>query len=113
MVLCDAKGFGGEEEVELLREPWWNGLLDRFEGLVLLGLGPPAIFWLCVQGVAAGVGRTKKVRSRRVDGYEARKSDDQPNASESGPNSVRLSKAGVKADAWRVKQLRNVVMPKS
>jgi hypothetical protein len=35
--------LGGEEELELLREPWRNGLLDKFEGLVLLGLGPPAI----------------------------------------------------------------------
>jgi hypothetical protein len=43
MVCCDAKGFGGEEEDELLREPCMNGLLERFEGLVLLGLGPPAI----------------------------------------------------------------------
>ena len=35
--------LGGDEELELLREPWRNGLLDKFEGLVLLGLGPPAI----------------------------------------------------------------------
>lgn len=24
-------------------EPWWKGLLERLEGLVLLGLGPPAM----------------------------------------------------------------------
>jgi hypothetical protein len=35
--------FGGDDEVELLREPWGNGLLDKLEGLVLLGLGPPAM----------------------------------------------------------------------
>lgn len=43
MVFCGEKGFGGEDEVELLREPWWKGLLERLDGLVLLGLGPPAI----------------------------------------------------------------------
>jgi hypothetical protein len=43
MACCDVKGLGGEEEEELLREPCMNGLLERFEGLVLLGLGPPAI----------------------------------------------------------------------
>jgi hypothetical protein len=46
MVLCDAKGFGGDDEVELLWEPWepWGkGLLDRLEGLVLLGLGRAAM----------------------------------------------------------------------
>jgi hypothetical protein len=35
--------FGGEDELELLSEPWRKGLLERLEGLVLLGLGPPAI----------------------------------------------------------------------
>jgi hypothetical protein len=40
MVFCDTKGFGGEEDEELLWEPWCGyGLVDRFEGLVLLGLG--------------------------------------------------------------------------
>jgi hypothetical protein len=43
MECCDEKGLGGEDEVELLMEPCMNGLLERFEGLVLLGLGPPAI----------------------------------------------------------------------
>ena len=44
MVFCDEKDcFGGEDEVELLKDPWRNGLLERLEGLVLLGLGPPAI----------------------------------------------------------------------
>jgi hypothetical protein len=40
MVFCDVKGFGGDEDEELLWEPWCGyGLVDRFEGLVLLGLG--------------------------------------------------------------------------
>jgi hypothetical protein len=39
MVLCDANNFGGDDDVELLWEPWGKGLLDRTEGLVLLGLG--------------------------------------------------------------------------
>jgi hypothetical protein len=43
MVFCEAKGFGGDDDVELLWEPWRKGLLDRFEGLVLLGLGLPAM----------------------------------------------------------------------
>lgn len=46
MVLWDEKGFGGDEEVELLRELWRKGLFDRFEGLVLVGLGPRAIFFV-------------------------------------------------------------------
>jgi hypothetical protein len=43
IVFCEEKGFGGEDEVELLRDPRGYGLLERLEGLVLLGLGPPAI----------------------------------------------------------------------
>jgi hypothetical protein len=44
MVFCDEYGcFGGDDDVEL-KEPWRNGLLlDILEGLVLLGLGPPAM----------------------------------------------------------------------
>lgn len=43
-MFCDEnKCFGGDEDEELLSELCRNGLLDRFEGLVLLGLGPPAM----------------------------------------------------------------------
>jgi hypothetical protein len=49
------KGFGGEDEVELLIEPWRYGLLERFEGLVLLGLGPPAM--LSFEMIECGCGR--------------------------------------------------------
>jgi hypothetical protein len=43
MAACDAyASLGGEEEVEL-KELCMKGLLERFEGLVLLELGPPAI----------------------------------------------------------------------
>jgi hypothetical protein len=43
----EKKCFGGEDEVELLKEPCRNGLWERLEGLVLLGLGPPAMLPLC------------------------------------------------------------------
>lgn len=43
MVFCEKGGFGGEEDAEL-KELWRNGLLERLDGLVLLGLGPPAMF---------------------------------------------------------------------
>jgi hypothetical protein len=62
MVLCDANGFGGDEEDELLRELLMNGLLDRFEGLVLLGLGPPAMSSFVVTVLRRRVGN-KELRS--------------------------------------------------
>lgn len=65
MVFCDEKGFGGDEEVELLREPWRKGLLDRFEGLVLLGLGPPAMLSFVVAVLRRP--RDKEVRSGRAN----------------------------------------------
>jgi hypothetical protein len=43
MALDEKDCFGGEDEVELLKDPCRKGLLERLEGLVLLGLGPPAI----------------------------------------------------------------------
>lgn len=43
MVFCGEKRLGGDDEVELLREPWGKGLLERLDGLVLVGLGPRAI----------------------------------------------------------------------
>jgi hypothetical protein len=72
MVFCDAKGFGGEEEEELLRELRMNGLLDRFEGLVLLGLGPPAMSSFIVTVLLRRVGNKelrsgKSRRARRGD----------------------------------------------
>lgn len=42
IVFCE-NNFGGDDELELLSEPCRKGLLERMEGLVLLGLGPPAI----------------------------------------------------------------------
>ena len=59
MVLCEAKGFGGEEDVELLWEPWGKGLLDRFEGLVLPGLGLEAMSSFVRQRTWAAVAETK------------------------------------------------------
>ena len=59
MVLWEAKGFGGEEEVELLWEPWGKGLLDRFEGLVLPGLGLAAMSSFVRQCGWAAVVETK------------------------------------------------------
>jgi hypothetical protein len=56
MVFCDANGFGGDEEEELLRELRMKGLLDRFEGLVLLGLGPPAMSSFVVTVLGRRVG---------------------------------------------------------
>jgi hypothetical protein len=66
MLCCDAKGFGGEDDVELLREPCMNGLLERFEGLVLLGLGPPAISSFVVAVLRRRV-EDKELGSRRVE----------------------------------------------
>lgn len=48
MVFCGEKGLGGDDDVELLSEPWGKGLWERFEGLVLLGLGPRAILSVVV-----------------------------------------------------------------
>jgi hypothetical protein len=63
MVFCDANGFGGDEEEELLRELRMKGLLDRFEGLVLLGLGPPAMSSFVVTVLGRRVGN-KELQSR-------------------------------------------------
>jgi hypothetical protein len=70
MVFCDANGFGGDEEEELLREPCKNGLLERFEGLVLLGLGPLAISSFVATVLRRRAG-DKELRSRRVGEREA------------------------------------------
>jgi hypothetical protein len=72
MACCDAKGFGGDEDVELLRELRINGLLDKFEGLVLLGLGPPAMSSFVVTVLQCRVGN-KELRARRVEACEAGK----------------------------------------
>jgi hypothetical protein len=42
ILCCDEKGTGGEEAV-VLNESRVYALLERLEGLVLLGLGPPAM----------------------------------------------------------------------
>lgn len=95
-MLCE-KGFGGEEEVELLREPCRKGLFDRFEGLVLLGLGPPAIARACSE-YRGGGGGDKEV------GLGAGESEDQRVGARNvvvGAFGVRQSKAGVEADGGR------------
>ena len=109
MVCCEAKGLGGDEEVELLREPCMNGLLERFEGLVLLGLGPPAIssFVVALLGVPCweqrgAVEAAAARRARRAVG--------------AGSRSVRIEgehcRGGLGGGCCLgVKQLRNVVMP--
>lgn len=107
----DEKGcFGGEDEVEL-KEPCGNGLLERLEGLVLLGLGPPAILSFVLplsqwpssrQSGAVVAGRG--LRSEQMCGL----GDSGPDAQCSG------SRGGARVRgrrAWEVKQLRNVVMP--
>jgi hypothetical protein len=75
MVFCEAKGFGGDDDVELLWEPWRKGLLDRFEGLVLLGLGLPAMSSFVVTvlrrrswGQRDAAGRDQRSEQRRTDG---------------------------------------------
>jgi hypothetical protein len=60
MVCCDAKGFGGDEDEELLSELRMKGLLDRFEGLVLLGLGPPAMSSFVVTVLQCRVGNKER-----------------------------------------------------
>jgi hypothetical protein len=67
MACCDEKGLGGDDEEELLMEPCMNGLLERFEGLVLLGLGPPAISSLSSRVCGGRVGN----KERRLEGGEA------------------------------------------
>jgi hypothetical protein len=72
MVFCGEKGcFGGDEEVEL-KEPCRKGLLERLEGLVLLGLGPPAILSFVLPYVGGRL-KDKETRSWRVEAWEARK----------------------------------------
>jgi hypothetical protein len=74
MACCDVKGLGGEDDVELLMDPCINGLLERFEGLVLLGLGPPAISSFVVAVVRRPCWEQRAaVEARRVGGGEADK----------------------------------------
>jgi hypothetical protein len=79
MVFCDENcALGGEEEFEL-KEPCKNGLLDKLEGLVLLGLGPPAILSFVLPLFRRASRRQRGVRSWRVEACEANK------CAESGP----------------------------
>lgn len=77
MVFCDEKGLGGEDEVELLMEPLWNGLLDRFEGLVLLGLGPPAMLSFVEGGAGTPCWRQRRVGASENEASETSEGDSQ------------------------------------
>jgi hypothetical protein len=69
MVLCEAKSFGGDDEVELLWEPWGKGLLERTDGLVLLGLGLVAMAWLsCVVTLSGRESQEQRTRPEGCDG---------------------------------------------
>jgi hypothetical protein len=73
MALDEKDCFGGEDEVELLKDPCKKGLLERLEGLVLLGLGPPAIvsFVLPLSRLGLWRQRVPVVASRDVRREEA------------------------------------------
>ena len=58
--------------MELLKEPWRKGLLETLEGLVLLGLGPPAILPLSCRSLSWRCG-DKECQSWQIETYEARK----------------------------------------
>lgn len=83
------KGLGGDDELELLSEPCKKGLLDRFEGLVLLGLGPPAISSLV--GVISW--RSRYRQRKRVDQGESprRRRPDQCSESRAAIQKGRVS----------------------
>jgi hypothetical protein len=100
MVFCEAKGFGGDDDVELLWEPWRKGLLDRFEGLVLLGLGLPAMSSFVVT-----VLRRRSWGQRDAAGRDQRGEQRQQTTASSRKRRVwhRLRGLGVK-------QLRNAVV---
>jgi hypothetical protein len=112
MVCCEEKGLGGDDEVELLREPCRNGLLERFDGLVLLGLGPPAISSFVVTVLRRRVG-DKERRSRRVGTGKASECDGQTASQMRQVPGPVVSSAASRRWCVGVKQLRNVVMPKS
>lgn len=80
MVFCDEKGcFGGDEDVEL-KDPWRNGLLERFEGLVLLGLGPPAMIPFVQPFIFVVFGETKRREATRSRRWNRGKSTDDQRA---------------------------------
>jgi hypothetical protein len=82
-------------------EPCINGLLERFEGLVLLGLGPPAISSLSSRcGGGRGGNKERRVEGGEAGGRGCQKRQD------------RVSTAGGRRGrgSLGVKQLRNVVM---
>lgn len=66
-MLCEAKSFGGDDDVELVWEPWGKGLLDRTEGLVLLGLGLVAMV-SCVVTLSGRVSQGQRARPEGCDG---------------------------------------------
>lgn len=66
-MLCEAKSFGGDDDVELVWEPWGKGLLDRTEGLVLLGLGLVAMV-SCVVTLSGWVSQRQRTRPEGCDG---------------------------------------------
>ena len=66
-MLCEAKSFGGDDDVELVWEPWGKGLLDRTEGLVLLGLGLVAMV-SCVVTLSGWVSQGQRTRPEGCDG---------------------------------------------
>ena len=72
MACCEVKGLGGEDDEELLMEPCINGLLERFEGLVLLGLGPPAMSSFVSRCSGGRVGN-KERRWRRGEASRGRR----------------------------------------
>lgn len=62
MVFCDGKDVcGGDVEVEL--KELCRGVMERLEGLVLVGLGPPAILPLSCRELS-GRSRDKEVCGR-------------------------------------------------
>lgn len=72
-MFCEKGGFGGEEDAEL-KELWRNGLLERLEGLVLLGLGPPAMTSF-VLPLSQKWCRDKELGASRIERWEASESD--------------------------------------
>jgi hypothetical protein len=111
MVFCGEKSFGGDDEVELLMEPVGYGLLERFEGLVLVGLGPPAILPLSC-GIAALCWRQRAAvgTNRDARGEQRRRT---PEASAQRRVPGRAVASGRKGGHCLVKQSRNVVGPGS
>lgn len=114
-MLCDENGcFGGDDDEALLRELRRKGLLERFDGLVLVGLGPPAMVVFVRRGVL------RWPRARQSDVVEAVEACRKRAGAVSQRRRLDAERSGAgrcQARALRatlgVKQLRNVVMPGS